>query len=329
MAHSSPEPQSQKTQENVKSPEQFLTEIQQAIDSNTILTADKLRDELMNAHPTALSEILKTASIIEEAKTANLDQDHLATWKDLYQNLTEEEVNCLFYSLKKIVVPPKKRILAHGAYNSKLFFIDKGTVTVFITKDEKNKVIAQLNRGDLLGEYTFTTISLCSASVVSTSEVELRYIDATVAESWSDEYPALYDKVVQFCKNYGKVDEIIRKKELEKRTHPRYEVKGNLLATILNKEGKKTSSTIRGSLSNVSEVGCCFDIHCSKRETAKTLLARNCHLAFQAGNPDKPTTFQAVGKIVKVSFHLHSDYSVHIKFLKPVANATLLPIIPK
>lgn len=309
-----------------KDPNQYISDIQAAVTALDFQLADNLRDELMDKHPMALSEVLQSARAIEEAKTANLDRDHLAIWDELYQTLTEEETNCLFYSLKKLTVPPKKRILAHGSHNSKLFFIDKGSVTVFITKDNKNKVIAQLSRGDLLGEYTFTSICLCSASVVSTTEVHLRYVDASIAEQWADKQPGLYDKVVAFCRKAGKIDEIVRSKTLEKRDHERFIMQGEVHATILDSQGNKTKTAIRGSLSNISEVGCCFDIHCSKREIAKALLARSCSIEFTIKPQDKEYTFANIGKIVRMSFHLHNDYSVHIQFFQPL-NEEVMKII--
>lgn len=304
-------------------PQDYLDNIKAAAASLDFAGADRLHEELMEKHPAALSEVLQSAGIIEEAKTSNIDRDHLAIWDELYQTLTEEETNCLFYSLKEITVPPKKRILAHGSYNSKLFFIDKGSVTVFITKENKNKVIAQLGRGDLLGEYTFTSICLCSASVVSTSEVTMRYIDSSAAEQWVDKQPALYDKIVEFCRKSGKIDDIVKNKELEKRTHERFIIQGAVHATVLDKEGRKTKSSLRGSLSNISEVGCCFDLHCSKREIAKALLARNCHIQFTVNPKGKEFSFAQIGRIVRMSFHLHNDYSAHVQFLKPLSEKVL------
>ncbi len=307
---------------------QLFAKIEEHAKQSEFVEAETLREKLIETAPGALSEIIKSDAIIEEAKTAALDKDHLAIWQDLYEDLSDEETNCLFFSLKKIVVPPKKRILAHGALNTKLFLIERGQVTVFYPKQDKNIVIAQLGRGEMLGEYTFTTISLCSASVVSNNEVQLRYLDNSVTDSWHEKQPALYDKLLKFCQIQGKVEQILQKKELEKRTHPRYDMKGIVAATVLNKEGKKTSSNFRGSLSNISVVGGCFDIHCSKKETARALLARHIHLTFEVDVNGKPYRFVAIGKIVRVSFHLHSDYSVHVHFVKPLDQNTFQPIIP-
>lgn len=307
----------------------LFTKIEEHAKKSEFTEAEALREKLIETVPGALSEIIKSNTIIEEAKTAALDKDHLAIWQDLYEDLSEEETNCLFFSLKKVVVPPKKRILAHGALNSKLFLIERGQVTVFYPKQDKNIVIAQLGRGDMLGEYTFTTISLCSASVVSNTEVQLRYLDSSSTDSWLEKQPALYDKLLKFCQEYGKVEQILQKKELEKRTNSRYNIKGIIAATVLDKEGKKTSSNFRGSLSNISIVGSCFDIHCSKKETARALLARHIHLTFEIEINGNPYRFAAIGKIVRVSFHLHSDYSVHVHFVKELDQGTFKQIIPK
>lgn len=287
--------------------------------------ADALRAQLIEKVPTALSEIIKSDSVIEEAKTAALDKDHLAIWDDLYQDLSDEEVNCLFYSMKKVVVPPKKKILVHGGLNNKLFFIDKGHVTVYFPKDGKNVVIAQLGRGDMLGEYTFATISLCSASVISSSEVELRYIESEKAISWLDTQPALYDKVIRYCNEHGKIDQIVSNKKLQKRKHKRFDARGIAAATILTKEGKKTDSVFKGGLSNVSLTGCCIDIRCSTLKTAKALLARHLYLVFDNQNEVNPHQLGVVGKVVRVSAHLHSDYSVHIRFVKEQEEDAIKP----
>ncbi len=307
-------------------PEQLVAKIITALNDKKFLVADKLRDQLVNSHPEALTEILKISDIIERAKTSNLDEQHLAIWADLYKDLSEDETNNLFYSLKKVIVPPKKKILSHGTYNTKLFFIDKGTVTVFITKENKNKIITQLGPGDLLGEYTFTTISLCSASVVSTSTVQLRYVDIAIAEKWVDTTPALYDKVVAYCEQKGKIDDILRQKQLKRHNHPRFNVAGNAMATLLDSKGNKTTSYIKGVLSNVSESGCCFDIHCSKKALAKSLLAKVCHTKLTTGNKDDRIRISTIGKIVRVGCHLHNDYSIHMKFLKPVPKDVLRPL---
>lgn len=132
--------------------------------------------------------------------------------------------------MNKVTVPPGKIILKHGGYNRRLFLINKGEVAIYHTKHDKKDFVAQFGRGNLLGEFSFTSISLCSATVVSKTEIELMILDSAVADSWHDKQPALYEKVIRFCERNGKVDDIISKKKLKKRKHSRYEIKGGEFA---------------------------------------------------------------------------------------------------
>ena len=294
----------------------IVAEIEAAARARDFRRADALRDRLVEVDPMALSEIIKVNGLIEEEKTAAIDRDHLALWGKLYDNLSEEERNCLFYSLKKAVVPPKKLLLSHGAMNSRLFFIDRGQVTIFFPKGDQNIVLAQLGRGDILGEYTFATISLCSASAVTHSEVELMYLDSSVTASWEEQYPGLYEKLIDFCLKNGRVDEIIRNKKMEKRQHVRYLAEGVVNAVVLTRDGQKSDIVFRGRLTDISMAGTCFSIRCSKKATARALLAMPMLLSFACGTEENPIAFQAIGKVVRVSFHLYDDYSVHVQFSK-------------
>jgi hypothetical protein len=280
----------------------------------------------MEIAPTALKEIIDSAEIIEKEKAAGLDNEHLAIWDNLYGNLSAEEKNGLFYSMKKMVIPAKKILLSHGAYNTRLFFIDSGKVTIIFPRKGKNTVLAQLGKGNLLGEYTFTSISLCSATAVTHTEVELYCLENSATDSWQNDYPGLYDKINNFCLKHGSIEDISRWKSLEKRSKPRYPARGPVMGHLLNKDGQKTETYFRGSLSDISTEGCCFDIKLTKKATARALLARHLLLVFSFTVKGEEIGMEVVGKIVKVSFHLHNDYSIHISFAKPVAKALLQKI---
>jgi len=299
-----------------RSAEDLFLQIQDSIKEKNIPLAETLREQLLTEYPMALTEIIKSAELIDEAKAEGIDKHHQATWEKLYATLSIEEKNCLYYSLKKAVIPPGKVILAQGALNTRLFFIDSGQVTIYFIKQNKKNQIAQLGKGDILGEYTFTTISLCSATAVSQSEVHVRYLDSKSTDDWENTQPGLYDKLTDFCIRFGQVNEIISRKKLEKRTYTRYPAEGRVTATLLTKEGQRTETSFRGALSDLSVAGTCFLIKCSKKAIARALLARQLLLAFSFEQNDKKITFSTVGKVIAISFHLYNDYSVHIHFNK-------------
>ena len=306
----------------------LVSEIAAAARARDFQQADVLRDKLVAVDPMALVEIIKVNGLIEEAKTAAFDRDHLAIWSKLYDNLSEEERNGLFYSMKKIVVPPKKLIFSHGTRSDRLFLIERGLVTIFFPKDGQNIILAQMGRGDILGGCTFTTTSLCPASAVTHTEVHLMCLEGDATRALDDKFPGLFDKLIGFCTANGRVDEIVRNKRMEKREFVRYLAEGVVAATVLTTEGQKTDAVFRGDLANISMAGACFAVRISKKATARALLARHLHLSFACGAKDSPISFRVVGRVVRVSSHLYDDYSVQVRFTRLLPEELIKKIAP-
>ena len=61
--------------------------------------AEALREQLLSLDDTALTDIIRTAELIEAAKSRALDRDHLALYPALYEKLSPEETNALFFRL--------------------------------------------------------------------------------------------------------------------------------------------------------------------------------------------------------------------------------------
>lgn len=309
--------------------QKLYADIQVAAKEKNFQHAEALRERLMQVDSMALPEIIGSAELIEQEKASGMDSDHLAVWDALYSTLSQGEQNCLFYSMKKIVLPPKKIILSHGAYNTRLFFIDQGRVTIIFPKKGKNTVLAQLGRGNLLGEYSFTSIALCSATAVTHTDVTLYCLENKATDSWHEEYPGLYGKITDFCIKHGSLEDIDRWKSLEKRDKPRHSVSGPLKGYLLDKDGKKTETYFRGDLSDISLEGCAFEIKLSKKATARALLARHLSLEFAFDINGQSVDFEMTGKIVKVSFFMYNDYCIHISFSKAIKKSILERLLKK
>ena len=301
--------------------------IRLAINAGDFQAAERLRDKLIETDPMAISEAIKTAEMIEDGKSAAIDKDHLAIWPELYDHLTVEERNCLFHSMKKYTLPEGKMLLKYGSLNNRLFFIEKGKVTIGLPqKENKLKVFTQLGRGDILGEYTFATIALCSATAITKTEVQLRCLEGTETESWEEKHPGLQNRILEYCHKYGRVDRILERKEQEKHTHPRYPVQGRVKAILLDNNGQKTKVTFNGELEEISRSGASFSIQCNKKTIVKQLLARSFSLAFTFDQ--KEISFTTMGRVVRVSSLLYNDYTLHVGFHSalPVAlDAKLAP----
>lgn len=314
MSPFSPPSSQSDTEDKSKIVQQLLVEIEAAAKLRNFRLADHLHERLIATDPMALSAIIKSSGIIENEKSAAIGRDHLSIWGKLYNSLSDEECNCFYYSMKKLVLRPKTMILTHGAMNSRLFLIDRGQVIIFFQKDGKNVVLAKLGPGDILGEFTFSTISLCSASAITYTEVQLMLLESSAADGWEDTFPGLYEKIIDFCLKSGRVDEILRNKKMGKNRYERHAATGLVKATLLTSEGSMTEIVYSGELADISKSGCCISMRFSKKAIARALLARYLQLFVASAQEEDPATMSAIGKVVRVSFHLYGDFSVHIQF---------------
>lgn len=297
-------------------------QIQQALEAGDFQAAEALRDTLVHSHPMAISETIRINELIEKAMSAAVDNEHLAIWPDLYEQLTIEERNRLFHSMKKYVLPEKKLLLKYGSMNNRLFFIEQGRVAVAIPQAENTfKVLAQLGRGDVLGEYSFATIALCSATAVTKTAVQLRSLESREAEHWEEKFPGLYGKVLDFCKKYGRIEQILESKEKQEHTYSRFNVPGQVKAILLDKGDQETELSFNGELQEISRSGTSFTVHCNQRATIKQLLTRSFSLLFCCGGKGRETSFSTQGKVVRVSFLLYNDYLLHVGFNSPLPEA--------
>lgn len=312
--------------------EKLLNEIAVRAKKGDFNAAGSLREKLLETAPMAINEAILSAEIIEKAMSAAIDKDHLAMWSELYDTLSKEESSCLFHSLIEYTVPAKRLLLNYGSLNDRLFFLEKGKVNVCLPKEsDKYKILAQLGHGSVIGEYTFASIALCSATAVTATEVQIRCLEKKSTEKWAEKHPGLYEKLLTFCKQHGQIDQISERKDREPHTHPRYPIQGQVNAVLLDHEGNQTETRFLGEMAEISSSGTSFTIQCSKQATVEQLLARSLSLSFSCLQNDKQIKFTAVGRVVHVSFLLYSDYLLHLGFQTPLSeelDKKLAPVKP-
>ncbi|MFW2365077.1 MAG: Crp/Fnr family transcriptional regulator [Desulforhopalus sp.] len=291
--------------------------------------AERLRDELIDTNPMAIGEAIKSAELIEKEMSAAINKDHLAIFSDLYELLALEERNCLFHSLKKYEIPEKKILLKYGSLNHRLFFIEKGRVNIGVPGESgKPRVIAQLGQGHILGEYSFATIALCSATAITKTDVQLRCLENKNTEKWEKKHPGLLNKILEYCHKHGSLDQIEARKEREEHIYQRHQVNGHVKAFLLDGNLKKTDITFNGELEEISRSGTSFSIRCNKKATVKQLLTRTFLLDFTCGKKGNELRFQHKGKVVHVSPLLYNDYVLHIGFHTTLAESLDMKLAP-
>lgn len=296
-----------------RSPEMLEVEITKLARAGDFAGADALREVLLASHPMALSSIIATGGVIEEEKSKRIDRDHLAIWARLYDGLSQEEQNCLFYATRQATVASGKVMIRQGKPVPRLLFIDSGRVTLFHTRGDDRILLGQLSRGDILGEETFFDLSSPTFSAGAQTEVQLRYLDKSATSSWEEHHPGLLQKLADYCLQNCRASMLLRQKSIEKRSYPRQRAECKVAANLHRPDGSRSDESYRGSLLDLSRNGACFEIHCSRAEQAQALLGRNLDLEIDPDGGRDGGALAVQGTIVKVGSLLHNDYTLHIQ----------------
>jgi len=281
--------------------------------------AEQLREKLFEVDPMALDRIVKSAEIIETAKIAAIDPVHRDIWSHLYKRLTKEEKIALYYGMKKASYEAEQIIFRQGEVNSNLYFINAGRLKTFYHKDKHGILLKTIGPGDIAGEDTFFSNSTCTFSMMADSAVKLNFLEKTVLQKWHDEAPTLASKLQAYCAELESINELLQKKELERRAHRRFVVPGSATIQITAKPDNKV---FKGDLSDISASGLSFVMSTSSKE-ADMLLGRhlNLKLAFDQAFPE--LRIDGNGSIVGIHHQMFNEYLINVKWEEPLDDDTI------
>jgi CRP-like cAMP-binding protein len=288
--------------------------------------AESLREKLMEVDPMALSEIIRSAEIIEEEKSGSLDKAHMEIWSGLYNRLTPEESNALFYSMKEAVYEAGEYVFKKGDQNSKLYFINQGGLKIIYEQKGKEILLKQLKPGDMAGQDTFFAISVCTTSVQTLTKSKMNYLENEVLARWNRDIPTLEPKLRDYALNIESAHDLLKKKGMDRRHGKRHSLSGKVAVQMVNASGNPVGNAFRGELSDISASGISFYIKTSDRKNASFLLGRNLMLAFMIPGKTESEKIVQTGMVIGVSYHLFNDYIIHLKFGKELNPAQVSEI---
>lgn len=298
----------------IRTAESLLEGIKRLAKAGQFAEAEGSRRELIELFPMELSAIVRSAEFIQEQMSLKIDQDHVARWAALYDQLTPEEKTHLFHCLRKVAVPKGKLIIRQAKLESRLLFIESGRVTLFHTKGEERTLLGQISRGDILGDETFFALSTPTFSAGSQSDVELCYLTKEQTRGWEESHPGLYAKLARFCQTNSRATELIKAKRFEKRSHRRRAVEGRVKIKVSSTGALRDLSYSVGSLVDISQGGASFDLRCSQPENARMLLGCELDLTLQNKNDQKAGTALLAGVVVRVGDLHYNDFILHVRF---------------
>ncbi|QTA79492.1 Cyclic nucleotide-binding and PilZ domains-containing protein [Desulfonema limicola] len=303
--------QQQRTEEAVELLFQLI--VNYAREKNFI-KAEALREKLFEIDSMALTQIIKSAEIIEEEKSESVDSNHMDIWSDFYKNLTTEETNIFYFALTKKIFHPDEVVFSQGDINDKLWFVDQGQLKMVYSQKGVEKLIKTMGPGSLAGEDTFFSISVCTTSLTALGRTGVNYLNIETYNRWQTEFPTLASKVELYCSNLMKNAKLLQEKGLNRREHRRIKISGTILFQVLNREGKPIGKAFKGDLSDISIGGLSFFIKTSNRKNALMLLGRKLNVKFSLPMGKTNLETKQKGTITGVINHLFRDYSIHMRF---------------
>ncbi len=278
--------------------------------------AEKLRNRILEIDPMALNEIISSAEIIEEEKSQALDPIHMEIWAKLYATLDTEEKNTLFFAMKDAAYGINETIYSQGDLNTNLYFINNGEVNVIYRHETGEILLNTLGTGQIAGQDNFFSNTVCTTSLITSTNVNLKYIQKKDLLAWKKGFPNLEQKLQNYCGSFENVTEFLKRKKMDRRTLKRIKISGIAMIQLLNRAGAPIAKSFKGELTDISVGGLAFEIRISKEDTARLLLGRRLSVEFNFTRSVPNIKINQNGVIVGVYPYPFEDYSIHVKFDK-------------
>ena len=290
--------------------------------------AEVLRDQLYDAAPLALNEIVKANEVIDEEKSGSIDSEHMELWSGLYDTLESDEASELYYAMKNASVSAGQPIYEKSQYNSNLYFVQSGSLKMlhFDPVEKKEIVLKELRAGSLFNMEAFFSFTVTTSDVVAVSDSGLMYLEQRILDRWRDKFPGIEPKLNSFCRKFEDVRALVKKTGTDVRSSPRYLVSMAALIQFMDDRGKPVKKPFKVSLFDISSGGISFGLKLHRRQDAAQLLGQA--LLMQSGYVvgGKKQKFSQKGRIIATHLQPFGESSVHVQFDESLPAETMADI---
>ncbi len=277
--------------------------------------AESLRERLMEVSPMALTEIVKSGEIIDEAKSGAIDQGHLDRWANLYQNFTQEETSTLYFAMKPARFKAGEVVFKQGDRDSRLYFINKGKLKMLFSQGDQKKTIKELNPGDIVGDEAFFNLTVCTSTVTASSDVDLNFLEKDILAKWEKAGLGIGSKLLDYTLKQKKTWEFLCEQSMDRRSEERIEISVKVSIQSLDQSGSPAGKPVTGTLADICPEGASFYLKIPKENVLKIFEAQRINLKFNISSGDASLNVDQNGTVVAAMHHFY-DYSIHVKFDK-------------
>jgi hypothetical protein len=275
--------------------------------------AERYRQLLISGAPMALREIISAAEIIEEEKSSSLSAMVLSTWDELIQALSLEEFSALYYATQPRNTTSGEIIVKQGDFLSNLFLVNSGRVQLYTTRHGTDVPFKTVSDGEIFGAETFFDISVWTVSAKSLG-ASLSVLNWDRLAVLKEDYPALQNKLMDFCARFRGGDTHFAKPSASRRKYERKKAVGRATIDTIDEQGKEMGQVSRGDLLDISQGGVAFVLRFHKKGKAVDLLGKRLKIAIKPEQATVPMLRTGLVKAVRSYDFVGNDYSVHVEF---------------
>lgn len=290
--------------------------------------AEKLREWLIEIDPTALHDIIRTAEAIEKAKSEGLSNGFLQTWSKLYDNLTTEEFNVLYYSMEHQRVPEEHIVVRQGDADSMLVFVNQGRIKMFFPEKSSEVLATVVEQGEVFGSDTFFDASVWTINATTLTTADISILPLRNIHTWAMEHPALEAKLQAFTLRFDNLNKSLGDLSNNRRDYQRKRVKGFVTANIQEADGRDSGVQMKGEIHDISQGGLSFTVRISQKKNARILLGRKIQVQI-ASSSEKGKLLHRNGVLMAVRslYSMKNEYSAHVHFNDPLSMQELRGVL--
>ncbi len=290
------------------------------------ITADKLRDRLLEINPLALTEVIRLGEIIEEEKSSTLNNHHIVVWSGLYEKMSTEEFNALYYAMRQESYASEQVIVQAGENDPSLYFVNSGAVTLSCQCGNKETFLKRLQPGEVIGVGPFFSVSVWTVTMTAQAASQIHVLSRQKFQELKKGHPGIEKKLEDFCKACDTVPELLKMSGADRREFPRYSITVMVRNILLDPYGNTGKRAFGGEMIDISRGGLCFSIKISSTNNARLLLGRQIVTEITLGDGN---ILKCFGVIVGVKFHENDkqEFSVHVKFYRDLEQMDFKQVI--
>ena len=288
-------------------------------------TAAMLCDRILEVDPNALAEVIQAGEKIEEEQSSSITSSHITIWQDIYDSLSTDEFNALYYALQPGEYETGEVIVEQGAISPVLYFINSGDVRLSCWRDKDEIFLKRIGAGEIMGAGPFFDVSVWTVSLTALSKTTIHLLEWESYLELVEQYPAIEPCLRDYCRKTDTVPELLRMSGEDRRRSVRYPLSLIVKHALLDKFGNASMKSFKGEIADISSSGLSFYIRISRKENAQLMLGRGIKTLLPVPGSDSITI---TGQVVAVRFQQYgeSDYSVHVQFNDPIAEAVVKSI---